>query len=394
MRTWWRKHRFWLLAGTAFVLVITVSVVLGLSGQRSGGPLAIDNPAPEGGRAAASVLRGQGVEVTATDSLEATIAALQANGPAASTVLVYDPQTLLRPTQLAELSGAATDHDAKVVGIAPGPLAVQKLSSDISSAGVAPAGAAAVQADCANPDASAAGSIDSESIDGLGTAGSGTSVFLYRGTQTCFTPDGGTAGLLASNSTGSVSVLGNAGVVSNNSLASRGNAALVFRLLGSRPQLIWYTASLKDVPVASQPPSLAELTPAWIFPASAWLLLVGVVGMLWRGRRNGPLVTEPLPVIVKASETVTGRARLYQDAKAVDTAARTLQHATLTRLARQLRLGATAGPDAVVAAVAGHTGRNGRELHQLLVAGVPRNEKEMLTMATQLAALEEEVTQR
>ena len=34
--------------------------------------------------------------------------------------------------------------------------------------------------------------------------------------------------------------------------------------------------------------------------------------MLWRGRRLGPLVVEPLPVVVKAVESTQGRGRLYR----------------------------------------------------------------------------------
>jgi predicted Fe-Mo cluster-binding NifX family protein len=392
-RAWWAKHKFWLLAALAFVVVTAAGLALSLGGGRSGGPLDIANPAPTGGQAAAAVLRNHGVDVAATDSLEATLSALKANGQGSSTVLLYDPTSLLKPAQASRLAEAAIAGDAKIVAIAPGPLTASALSKEISSAGVARAGQTSVQAYCTNPDAVAAGSIGATGLAGLSASGS-DAAYVYRGTESCFKAAGAPSGLLAVDASGAVSVLGNAAVVSNNNLSNQGNAALAFRLLGSREHLIWYTASLKDVPVAAEPPSLAALTPQWIFPASAWLLLVGAVGMLWRGRRDGPLVAEPLPVIVKASETVTGRARLYQDAKAVDTAARTLRHATLTRLAQQLRLGTAARPEAVVEAVAAHTGKARQQLGELLLGADPMNEKQLLSMAAELAALEEEVAQR
>jgi len=393
LRAGWQKHRFWLMAGAAFVVVTGAGLILGTAGQRSAGELSITNPAPDGAQAAATVLAGQGVDVTATDSLAATTTALAANGPGSSTVLVFDPQQLLSPEQGARLAASAAEHGSKIVAIAPGPLMVGKLSGELASAGSVSTGSEGVPANCAQPDALAAGSII---VPGTAGASSGTEAKVYRGPASCFAPSGeaGGAGVLAATADGGVCVVGSAGVLSNDALARAGNAALTFRLLGSRDHLVWYTASAKDIPVAAQPPSLAELTPPWVFPATAWLLLVGVLGMLWRGRRDGPLVLEPLPVIVKASETVTGRARLYQDAKAVDTAARTLQRATLNRLAHALRLGGAAAPDAVVAAVSAHLGRDRRQLFALLVHNVPRNEKEMLTMATLLAALEEEVAQR
>ncbi len=398
--SWWRKNKFWLVAGMALVAVTMAGLVAGNLGSQGAGPLSITNPAPDGAQAAAQVLRGHGVDVTDSGSLEDTLRALAANGQGGSTVLLHDPLALLQPAQASRLARAAEADGAKLVALAPGPLTAKSLSQEISSAGTAAGTDVPAGAGCANPDAAAAGTIDASGVGGTGT--SGNPLQLYHGPVTCFAPSVGShggdtgraAGFMAANGNGGVTVLGSPGVLSNELLARRGNAALTFRLLGSRPHLVWYTVSLKDVPVASHPPTLAELTPTWIFPASGWLLLVAVIGMLWRGRRHGPLVAEPLPVVVQASETVTGRARLYQDAKAQDTAAVILQHATLNRLAQRLRLGMRADPAAVVEAVAAHTGRTRRELDALLLTGIPLNDKQMLTMAADLAALEEEVAPR
>ena len=61
---------------------------------------------------------------------------------------------------------------------------------------------------------------------------------------------------------------------------------------------------------------------------------------LWRGRRIGPLVAEELPVVVRASETVEGRGRLYRSRRARDRAAQALRTATLQRMLPRLGLGA------------------------------------------------------
>lgn len=396
----WRRHKFWLITGT-IALVVTLGIYLISSlGGRSGSPLAIDNPAPAGGQAAATILAGQGVTVTATDSLAATVKTLSEHPHAGSTVLFYDPQGLLTPDQVKELSVKVAAAGAKIVAIAPGPLAVKNLSSEVSAAGAASFTAGTVPASCTNADARAAGSIDASNLNALAATGStNTNAFLYRGAATCF-PDPATAagnahgpgGLLATSANGDVTALGNPAVVSNDRLANAGNAALTLRLLGSRPELVWYTASLQDLPTATQQSSLSALTPSWIFPAGLWLLLVGVLGMLWRGRRHGPLVLEPLPVIVKASETVTGRARLYQDARAVGTAAAALQSATLARLAVHFRLGTGAGRADIVAAVATHSRVPHARLEQLLISAIPRTDKDLLALARELQALEEEVT--
>ena len=66
--------------------------------------------------------------------------------------------------------------------------------------------------------------------------------------------------------------------------------------------------------------------------------------MLWRGRRLGPLVVEPLPVVVKAVESTQGRGRLYRRVRDRAHAAEILRAATARRLAA--RLGCPRGTDA------------------------------------------------
>jgi hypothetical protein len=103
-------------------------------------------------------------------------------------------------------------------------------------------------------------------------------------------------------------------------------------------------------------------------------------------------VPEPLPVVVRASETTEGRGRLYAAARARDIAAAALRAGLRARLADRLavpnartgargtvRAGAVAaelahGPDpaVLVASVAERTGRASSDIHALLYgAGGP-----------------------
>ena len=88
-----------------------------------------------------------------------------------------------------------------------------------------------------------------------------------------------------------------------------------------------------------RPASIFDLIPqnvTWI----VWqLCLVVLLVALWKGRRPGPLVAEELPVVVRASETVEGRGRLYRSRRARDRAAAALRTATLQRLLPRLGLG-------------------------------------------------------
>ena len=71
------------------------------------------------------------------------------------------------------------------------------------------------------------------------------------------------------------------------------NAAVALRLLGRHDRLVWYVPDLRDVPAGDAGSVRAQL-PAGLVPA-LWLVAAAVLAMiLWRGRRLGPLVVEPL----------------------------------------------------------------------------------------------------
>ncbi|NYE94913.1 hypothetical protein FHU41_001134 [Psychromicrobium silvestre] len=348
----------------------------------SSAKLSPTNPAPNGAMATAEVLKQQGVKVSQSDELGGTLTAISAAGAGHVTVLLYDQQRFLSAEQLKKLS----ESGARLVVINPGPLDLKAISSEISSAGFYNAGSdhqdQTVPASCNNPDAVAA-----QQIDGGRSA-------LYRGPVVCFPTDsgeGGKIGQLAQSTDGQLTVIGNTAVFSNDRLAHSGNAALAFRLLGHTEQLIWYLPSTKDLPVSEQHPDLASLQPGWLVPISIWAFLVALLAMFWKGRRDGPLVEEPLPVAVKASETAIGRARLYQDGRALDRAAASLRSATLYRLAKRLRLGPAASKEAIVAAAIQHSHLPETEVARILLKTQPGTDKEFLRWSQEVENLEREL---
>lgn len=389
---WLKKHRFWLILGTVFTVVTGITVVIALSSTSSTSPLASGNAAPDGAKAAATILGKNGVNVEPTSTLIGTLSSLSNKPAGSTTVFLYDSRALLTTPQLAQLKQGLETAQAKIVLLRPAPLALRALDPSLGSAGTVATPSSALAAKCSNADAKAAGSLSFSGAGGLSSSTGEATLSLYRGPVSCFPSNGKTdsAAIMASNSSGSVVALGASALIRNDGLASAGNAALTLRLLGSTENVIWYLPSLQDVPAESQGPSLAQLLPRWLAPAAAWLMVVAVVGMFWRGRRLGPLVDEALPVIVKVSETVTGRARMYQDAKAIDAVVRSLRRASMNRLAHALRLGTRGDPHTLAEAVAIRTGKPLTEITQLLIDRTPRNEKEMLTLAGELAALEEE----
>ncbi|HKS00741.1 MAG TPA: hypothetical protein VJS86_03630, partial [Arthrobacter sp.] len=144
---------------------------------------------------------------------------------------------------------------------------------------------------------------------------------------------------------------------------------------------------------STAPKTLAELAPAWTAFVAPWLIVVALVAMLWRGRRLGPLVFEPLPVVVKSAETAEGRARLYHEAHDVARAADTLRAGTLVRLAAALRIGPAADSVDVAAAAARHLDSSLPEMLRILQHR-PGTEAELVRWAQDLVTLEKEVQAR
>jgi hypothetical protein len=98
-------------------------------------------------------------------------------------------------------------------------------------------------------------------------------------------------------------------------------------------------------------------------------------------------VAEPLPVIVRAAETVEGRSRLYRRGRARDTAAAALRSGARARLAGPLGLGGEPAPEALAAAVASRAGRPVAVAGGLLYGPAPADDPALVRLATDLDEL-------
>ena len=137
--------------------------------------------------------------------------------------------------------------------------------------------------------------------------------------------------------------------------------------------------------------SFIDLVPrGWLFGA----VEIGVAAVffaLWRARRLGPVVAEPLPVVVRAAETVEGRARLYRRSGSAGHAAAILRQATIDRLRPVLGLGAGAEPAAVAASIAARSGWSTAEVGALLYGPAPGDDASLVRLADELDRLTREV---
>jgi hypothetical protein len=137
--------------------------------------------------------------------------------------------------------------------------------------------------------------------------------------------------------------------------------------------------------------SVSAQLPRGLFPA-LWLVVAAVgATMLWRGRRLGPLVVEPLPVVVKAVESTQGRGRLYRRVRDREHAAAVLRAATVRRLVVRLRLPVATGPDRLARVVADLTGNPVDTVREVLATRPVGDDAALTRLAGDLARLEREV---
>ncbi|KQM14184.1 hypothetical protein ASF83_15445 [Plantibacter sp. Leaf171] len=369
LRTRLRRSRFWIVAAVFAIGVALVLMFATRGASIDAALLSPGNQTPNGGRALAQVLRQEGVTVSETTTLDAT---LQAVEDSESTVLYFDPTGLLDAAQLVRLS----DADARLVVVTPRASVLRVLFPGVSFAGSVDA-SEVLRADCADDTADRAGSV---------TGGWTLYTSTDADTEGCFTADSGGSAVITQDD-GERVLLGSADALTNDAVDRAGNAALALGLLGGTEQLVWYLPSLADVPVTG-PPSLDELTPSWVAGVTGTVVITAILAMIWRGRRFGPLVIEDLPVAVRASETMEGRARLYQRSANRRRALDALRIGTVSRLAVATGLSRHASVVEVADTVAGIAGLDPRHVRAVLLDAEPTSDADLVSLSDHLLDLE------
>jgi hypothetical protein len=361
----WRKARLPVLLGLLFVVIALVKAIT--TGGISSARLDPDAAGPQGARALATLLRDHGVDLRVVD---------RPTGAAGTTVFVPVPELAraLSPGSLEAGAGAA-----ELVVAGPDDAALESLSVDARVGGRT--GEDVIDPGCAQPDAVAAGDV---LLGGRTFGAPETAVPCYA--------TGGRATFVELRSArGRVTLLGTASFMTNEHLAKNGNAALALRLLTRHPVVEWVYPRTFDGPAGEGDRTVGSLLPHRFFVLVAQLLVVVLLLALWRGRRLGPVVVEPLPVVVRAAEAVEGRARLYEAAGSRDQAANALRAGLRDRLVRLLGLTPDAGRETMVAAVTSRTGRDAANVDDLLYGPPPADDEALVRLATELDRLDTEV---
>lgn len=184
-----------------------------------------------------------------------------------------------------------------------------------------------------------------------------------------------------------VTLLGSGTPLTNDGLGDAGAAALGLGLLGTGDVVHWVVPG--PVPVAEEGTGrpLWSLLDMSVRAAALALALAFAILALWRARRLGRVVVEPLPVVVRAAEAVEGRSRLYEAAGAREAAAESLRAGTRHRLGTRLGLPPDTGRDSLVATTAARAGRDPAGVDALLYGAAPVDDTALVRLADDLDVL-------
>ncbi|MFE5143709.1 DUF4350 domain-containing protein [Streptomyces fagopyri] len=371
--------------GITLGVVILLAAAVAIAAIRSGaehGRLDPRSADPYGSRATAELLGDRGVSTRVVTTLDEARAAA---GPD-TTLLVAAPD-LLTDSQQSGLHRATANSGGRTILIAAGTPSLRTLAPGVT-ADPAISFDSALSPDCDLPAARRAGTADTGGIRYTTTDLDADSCYRSDGLPTLLR-------LPAPSGNGDTVVVGAPDILYNNRLDKQGNASLALQLLGSRPHLVWYLPSLSDTSATDAGgKSFLDLLPSGWLWGTLQLFIAAGLAAFWRARRLGPLVPERLPVAIRASETVEGRARLYRKANARDRAAGTLRSATRTRLAPLVGVSPAQAhaPEALLPALSAQLHGDGQSsLHPLLFGPPPRDDAALVSLADRLDALEREV---
>ena len=364
------RRRSWRWALPALVAICAVAAIgTYLTAPRPGGQMDPESTGPEGAHALIALLRDHGVTVAVANSVDDAVNAAR-------------PGTLLLFAQTQRVS---TEGLLNRLADAPGDLLLVEPTSHARAAlapGIRSSGASTsdTKPDCTLREADQAGAVDFGPSNTFRAVGDKTVSSCYGGALVRYRDGDRT-----------VTVVGSTDFLTNGSLLRAGNAALAMNLAGQHPRLVWYAPQHIEGG-SSGKGKIYDLIPDNVGWTVVQLWLTVALIALWKGRRIGPLVAEKLPVVVRASETVEGRGRLYRSRRARDRAAQALRSAALQRMLPRLGLGVDTPPPAVVLAIAQHGRSDPESLRHILFGPPPATDADLIQLTRALDDIERQVT--
>ncbi len=377
VRQLWRRWRG--LVSIALTVALAGVAIALLQRTPANSYLSPGSTTASGTRALADVLTGLGRQLREVTTVRSAIA----DARPGSTLVITSPG-YLSGQQLTSL--AATR--ARILLVEPDALSLAAIAPGI---GVSVAGQ---PVRVTAPGCPLAAAVLAGPADLGGTALGGSALAAGQagpGVRQCYRTAGGPTLVVLDTRGRQVTILGTASPLTNADLGSQGNAALAVNLLATR-QIVWLVPPVAVVTVAAgSRKSFISLVPLAAWLVAIQLTVALLLAVAWRARRLGPLVTEPIPVVVRASETTEGHGRLYEARRARATAADGLRSAFLRRIGPAIGLPPRPDRDTVVGALEAHSGQDGPRIGQLLYGAAPGTDRALVELARDLDDLEREV---
>jgi hypothetical protein len=384
-----RRRGAWFLA---VAIGVAALVAMALSTTAPDELLEPDGTGPSGAKALVQVLRDHGVDVQVVRS----VGALADASPGSGTAVVMANSAYVGHDSAVALGDAAAGAD-RLVLLSPtaGQLAALRLPVTSGEVGAPVRVTARCESSVARKEDTAA-IVDVRFIPASAADAAPASLCFplpaLRAEQDGGADFGHGAAMATVPATADhpeVVALGFASSFTNRWVDEQSHAGLAIRALGHSPRLLWYQPGIGDLANLSGDPT-PTAWPVWLGPAAAVLATAVAVLAFVRGRRMGALVTEPLPVVVRAVETTESRGRIYRRARDRSRAATILRTATTARLARRLALPPQM-VEAVQAAAAAASGMPATQVAALLAGPPPSTDVELHVLASSLTDLEERV---
>lgn len=367
---------------------LAVMIWIALQPERAEGKLGIDDETPDGAAAITSVLADHGVTVRPAQSLTQLRSELSAAPEA--TVLLHDKSDALSSASYQRLEELAdlVPADQRVFAGVPGAHHSELLDGVEGTQSVGYIDKLEVEAQCRLEAAREAGDV----------SGFRQGLIVSEATQGCFgvmdpsSTAAETAYAFAQTDPGAI-FFADWRMLSNAGLRDNGTATLATWSLGRTDTVIWFQPDFQFDPDADGKLSAVQL-PDWARMGLVWAVIVTGFYLMARGRRTGPVITEPLPTEVSPAETTVGRGRLYARAKHHRHALEILQRASLARIARLLQLGAQSSPEVILAETAQQLNLPLADLRALYRVPEHLTDQTLVVAATQLHDLEHRVRDR
>jgi hypothetical protein len=364
-----RRSRSWRWVLLALAAICAVAVIGAfLTAPRPGGQMDPASTGSEGARALVALLRDRGITIVVAN----TVADVENTARPGTLLLVAQTQRITDESLLQRLADTRGD----LLLVEPTSRARAALAPSIRASGASVLGS---EPNCVLREADQAGSVDFGPTNTFDAVGDRTITSCYGGALVRYRDGKRT-----------VTVVGSTDFMTNGRLLRAGNAALAMNLAGAHPLLVWYAPQRIEGEFSSSA-TIFDLIPTnatWV----VWQLCLTVLLVaLWKGRRVGPLVAEDLPVVVRASETVEGRGRLYRSRRARDRAAQALRVATLQRLLPRLGLAADISAPAVVSAAAQRSSSDAEWVRHILYGPPPATDADLVHLARALDDIERQV---